>query len=518
MMSVEPTDIPGRPLGEILDLFHTPQQDAYATLRVHGHREIWALASPEFRHLREQYYYALTGTMPSQKTIRDDIRTLAGKARFEGAAQLVHLRIAELEERLYLDLANERWEVVEITRTGWRVMADPPVKFRRTSSMHALPHPLLGGSIAELRALVNIGSEDDWRLLVSFLVSTFHPRGPYPVLVLHGPQGAAKSTVMRMVRALVDPNHAPIRKLPRSERDLFISANQGWVLAFDNLSALSSEASDAFCRLTTGGAYVTRKLYTDADEAIFQATRPVILNGIEEVVIREDLVDRSLLLHLPTLSPAQRREEEQVWCAFEDARPRILGALLNAVSQALRDLETVTLTERPRMADFARWSCAAAPALGWTADQFLEAYSHNIQSASDLVLEASPIAQAVLKLMEHQHFWEGTATQLLAVLTPFLEGISAYERPRSAQTLSNTLRRLAPNLLKAGVEIIFGQRKNGGHRDRLISLHMQPTQASPAPQTIVPHAPCPIVTPLVERFLETCEEPPTSHVPRPPSA
>jgi hypothetical protein len=457
------------PLGEIFDLFHTPQQEGYATIGVNSHRETWALQSEEFRHLRERYYYALSGTMPSQKVIKEDIRALEGKARFEGAELPLHLRIAEYEDRIYLDLANPAWEVVEITAAGWRIVDDPPVKFRRPSSMYALPHPLPGGTIEDLRSLVNIGSEDDWRLLVSFLISTFRPRGPYPVLVLHGPQGAAKSTVTRMVRAFIDPNQAPIRTLPRSERDLFISAQQGWLLAFDNLSALSDEMSDALCRLATGGGLGTRKVYTNADEAIFQATRAVILNGIEEVVTRGDMLDRSVLLHLPTLSSTQRREEHQVWREFEDARPRVLGALLDAVSAALQNLETVTLTERPRMADFARWSCAAAPAFGWTAEQFLQAYSHNIQSANDLVLDASPVAQAVLKLMEHQHFWEDTPTQLLAALTPLLESMPASERPRSAQTLSTKLHRLEPNLSKAGVKITFG-RKGGGNRDRLITL------------------------------------------------
>jgi len=272
-----------------------------------------------------------------------------------------------------------------------------------------------------------------------------------------------------MMRGLIDPNHAPIRTLPRSEWDLFISAHQGWLLAFDNLSALPNQMSDALCRLATGGGYGTRTLYTNADEAIFQATRAVILNGIEEVVTRGDLLDRSVLLHLPTLSPAQRREEAQVWREFEDARPRVLGALLDAVSAALRNRDTVTLTERPRMADFARWACAAAPALDWTAEQFMLAYTHNIQSASDLVLEASPVAQAVLDLLDYKRFWEGTATQLLAELTLLLEGTPAQNRPRSAQTLSDTLRRLEPNLAKAGVQITF-HRKAGGNRDRIITM------------------------------------------------
>ena len=144
------------------------------------------------------------------------------------------------------------------------------------------------------------------------------------------------------------------------------------------------------------------------------------------------------------------------------------------------------------------------------------AYTHNIKSANDLVLDASPVAQAVLKLLEQQGSWEGTATQLLSVLTPWLEGTPASERPRSAQTLSNALRRVAPTLSKVGVEVLFGQRKNGGNRDRLISIHMQPTQASPVPHTLVAHEPCPIVTPMVESFLATCHGISTNDVPHPP--
>src|SRR5215831_10172285 len=166
-------------LGETLDLFHTSQQEGYATLGVNSHRETWALHSKEFRRLLERRYYETTGILPSPKTLTDDLRILEGKARFEGPELPVHLRIAEQENRIYLDLANPAWEVVEITAEGWRVLDNPPVKFRRPSAMCALPRPLPGGSIAELRALVNIGSEDDWWLLASFLVSTFCPRGPY---------------------------------------------------------------------------------------------------------------------------------------------------------------------------------------------------------------------------------------------------------------------------------------------------------------------------------------------------
>ncbi len=456
-------------LGDELDLFHTPHQEPYATIGVNSHCETWPLGSKTFRQLLERRFYELNGTMPSKKTMQDAMRVMEGQARFDGPELPVHLRVAGLDDAIYLDLANESWEAVAITPDGWQVVQRPPVKFRRTSAMAPLPRPEKGGSIEELRPFVNVGSDEDWRLLVAFLVSTFRPTGPYPVLVVNGQQGAAKSTLTRVMRALTDPNQAAIRSMARSVRDLFVSAQHSWVLAFDNLSSLSTPMSDALCCIATGGSFAARKNFSDAEEVTLDAQRSVIVNGIEDIVTRNDLLDRAIVLPLPTLSKAQWRDERQFWHAFEAARPRILGALLDAVSMALRNQDMVTLTACPRMADFALWSCAAAPALGWTAEGFMQAYEQNIQSANDLALDASPVAHAVLKFLEHQTPWEGTSTQLLAVLTPYLDGVSGQERPRTAQTLSCALRRLAPNLRQAGVDITFWQ-KNGGNRDRLIAL------------------------------------------------
>src|ERR1019366_2341618 len=120
----------------------------------------------------------------------------------------------------------------------------------------------------------------DWVLFVSWLVAAFRPKGPYPVLALFGEQGSAKSTTARVLRALVDPFHAPIRELPQTTRDLMISASRSHMLAFDNISHLDSRLSDALCRLATGGGMAIRTLYKDDEETIFDAQRPVLLNGI----------------------------------------------------------------------------------------------------------------------------------------------------------------------------------------------------------------------------------------------
>ncbi len=170
---------------------------------------------------------------------------------------------------------------------------------------------------------------------------------------MSGEQGSAKSTFSAILRALLDPNTAPLRALPREDRDLFIAASNGHVLAFDNVSGLPAWISDTLCRLATGGGFAVRQLYSDQDEVLFDAARPVILNGIEDIVTRPDLADRAVFLTLEPIPEERRRPEQELWAAFEAERPRILGVLLDAVAKGLAELPRTKLDRLPRMADFA---------------------------------------------------------------------------------------------------------------------------------------------------------------------
>ena len=92
-----------------------------------------------------------------------------------------------------------------------------------------------------------------------------------PVEVLHGEQGSAKSTTAKVQRKLIDPAKPPLRSLARDERDLFIAATNSLVIAIQNVSGLPVWQSDAVCRLSTGGGFATRELYSDDEEKIFSA-------------------------------------------------------------------------------------------------------------------------------------------------------------------------------------------------------------------------------------------------------
>jgi hypothetical protein len=449
------------------EFFHTPEGEGYATLPLDGRFETWPLRTKTVRRWLSRLYYLATESAPGSQAIADALGVLEGKALFDGAEHLVHTRVAAHGDATFLDLADAGWRAVEITAAGWRVMADPPVRFKRARGMLALPAPVPGGSLEELRPFLNFGTEEDFRLMVAWLVMTLRAAGPYPVLALHGEQGSGKSTAAEMLRMLVDPNEALLRPPPRDERDLVIAGSNGRVVALENLSAVPQWLSDALCRIATGSGFATRELYTDSDETIFSVQLPIVLNGIAEVVISGDLQDRAIVLTLPRI--AEYVSEDALWEEFKQAQPRLLGALLDVVAEAMRREPTVKLDHPPRMADFARWTAAAAPALGWDADELLETYAANRAAANETTLDASPLVAPLRELGE----FEGSATELLVALAEVVgDGASrAKVWPKSPAALSGSLRRLAPNLRRAepGLEIEF-DREAGRRLIRLTLL------------------------------------------------
>src|SRR3989454_6587328 len=340
------------------DLFHTAVGTAFADITIDGHRETWQIRSKRFRGWLRRRYYQATGDAASAAEVRSALDLLEARAQFDGPERAVHVRIAEHAGHIYLDLADEHWRAVDIGPDGWRVIGCPPVRFRRPAGMLPLSVPQQGGSIEPLNSFLNLASRDDFVLIVAWLLAALRSGGPYPLLAISGEQGSAKTVLSKLLKALIDPNAAPVRSLSREERELMIAANNGYLLAFDNVSGLPVWLSDALSRLTSGASFAGPQLYTDDEEGLFEAARPILLNGIEEVISRPDLGDRAIFLTLAPIGEAQRRSENDLWREFEIARPRMLGALLDAVVRGLRALRRVHLGRLPRMADFALWAAA----------------------------------------------------------------------------------------------------------------------------------------------------------------
>ncbi|MGE4078426.1 MAG: hypothetical protein AB7F22_23005, partial [Reyranella sp.] len=470
------------------ELFHAPDGTGFADLGINGHRETWPIRAKGFRRWLARRFFEATEGAPSSEALQSALNVIEAKAHFDAPERIVHVRVGGLDGKLYLDLGDEAWRAVEIDATGWRVIDKPPVRFRRASGMKPLAIPAPGGSITALRSFLNVQSDADFALVVAWALACLRNRGPYPVIVLSGEQGSAKSTFSSILRALLDPNTAPLRALPREDRDLFIAASNGHVLAFDNVSGLPAWISDTLCRLATGGGFAVRQLYTDQDEVLFDAARPVILNGIEDIVTRPDLADRAVFLTLEPIPEERRRSEAELWAAFEAERPRILGVLLDAVVEGLKRLPETHLPRLPRMADFALWATACETAL-WPAGTFWAAYCGNRDEAVEGVIEADPIAAAVRALMAARTEWTGTASELLGALAEQAgERVAkAKNWPDSPRALAGRLRRAATFLRKIGIEIAF--EREGRARTRVIRITA--TSADPAPERggVLPSAP-----------------------------
>jgi len=452
-------------IGTKADLFHTPDREPYAAVLQNGHTETWKVRSSGFREHLTHQYFLLHGSAPGSQGMEDALRTIEAHALFAGGGERpVFVRLGQQDERTYLDLGNESWQVVEVDGDGWHVQEGAPVHFRRTGQTAALPAPEHGGSIEQLRPFLNLPDEESWILVKTCLLSMFWPEGPYPVLAFTGEQGTAKSTNARVLRSLIDPSTAPLRSPPKDERDLAIAASRQRVVAIDNISNIPLWQSDAYCRLSTGGGFSTRKLYTDDEEQVFPYTRPLILTGIPDYATANDLLDRAVPIACPRIADEARQDEKVFYSALEAVRPQILGAVLDAVSTALQRYESTHPDHLPRMADFARLACAAAPALGFTEGQFLDAYAGARHSAATASLESSYVALAVQELSTTTGAsdWSGTAAELLQRLSAEdgpakrLEiDTSRKGWPDTPQKLSNELRRIAPALHQAGVVVEF---------------------------------------------------------------
>lgn len=444
-----------------LRLFKTPENDTYARVPVGDHFEVWSVKSRSFSSWLSHLFYQEEGKAANREGLSSAKTVIEGRAQFDSPTHPVFTRIGKKDDKIFVDLADAQWRSLEIDAEGWRIVDDPPVMFLRGAGMLPLEEPSGDAYLDDiLRPFINVEDDSSWTILASWLLMAVHPDGPYPVLVLHGEQGSSKSTVSKFFRSIIDPNEAPLRTRPRNERDLMIAAQNNWILTLDNISSLPDWMSDAICRLSTGGGFSTRALYTDDDEKLFTAKRPVIINGIEELATRSDLLDRSLIVYLPKIDNAHRMPESIIETSFDDLRPSILGALLDATSLGLCEQRAgIDYEDTERMADFFAWLRACESGVGWKSGQFKEAYRENRKSMHLLALEAWPVGNALISWFSEQDEWKGTASHLLTHLKPLVSSSVVRTRkwPKDATRLSGQLRRLAPNLRSVGIEVTFGR-------------------------------------------------------------
>ena len=453
------------------DFFQDLDSRAYASIIKGEQRgELYPLNSSCFEDWLSAINFKVFDEVAPSKLKLDVKAHLEVESKLSGKIHKVGLRVIGNEEFIEIDLGDKDWKSVQITKDGWRVREHKNF-FYRNKSMKPLPVPCkdkLDEDWAD--SIFNISGNNQSMLIMGWLIGCFMPEGPKPMLVIQGEQGSGKSLLASILRSLVDPAKADKTSLPSCERDLYVQAQNNYVLSFDNQRTLYKRHSDWLCRMVTGGGYTTRRLYTNTEEEVFSVSRPIILNGITQIADQPDLIDRSIFINMPVIDAEQRKPEKELLNYLEDLKPQILGEICNAHSAILRNKKK-EYDCLPRMADFAKFVSKAGHELGWEDGSFVDAMNANRREALEEMNEYDPLLSLIQELARKNKdlafIFSGTPDQLFKRLIEMMPGKfqkSAF--PENHATLSKRLNGLKPVLREMGIEI--NNNKSNGKRIKRI--------------------------------------------------
>lgn len=489
--------------GNSVVLFHDELKQPYVRLTSGNHQEILGVYSSAFRHWLSHSYYSKTKKAPNKNALEDAMRAIAGKALFEGERMPLHNRIAKTGHTVWYDLADEGWRAVKIDPTGWQVVETPPTLFKRHQHQAAQVAPERGGNVRDILRFVNITEEREKLLFLVLLIAYFIPGYPHPIAYVYGPQGSAKSTFSKIVRKFIDPSLLEVVCLQRKEEELVQALAHHYLLFFDNVSNIPDWISDMLCRAVTGSGFSKRQLYTNDEDIIYSLRSNIGINGIELAAGKPDLLERCVLFELPRVQ--DRVDETDLLTDFEHNQSKLLGAIFDAVARTLAIYPSITsqsIKPLPRMADFTKWGCAIAEAIGYTREEFLDAYRGNIGDQNDAILADHPVATAIIDFMANRDTWTDSASELLTELRKMP---GADELPKAANALSTKLGILKTNLEEAG--ILVKRAKGKGRSITITKVPKNIVGTVNTAQSVVPDHPEKDGTSAIEWFDSLPESP-----------
>jgi hypothetical protein len=496
-LPADPSDGPGKGLSQA-QLLMTMAEDTYRLIRSTDNRSYAVprlgpqiavpLASRSGNSIRARLAASLhrqTGKVASASALSDCITVLEGEAS-ELTPRPVWLRTGQHADTVVVDMGTETGQCLTITPAGWEIAADSPVIFRRSELTHPLVTPETGGNLDPLRALINL-PEEDYRLAIAWVVAAYLTGIPHPILLVQGEQGTAKSGLLRILLALVDPQPAAERTPPRDQREWAIFARASWAFSFDNITDIPPWLSNALCKGVTGDAVLQRVLHSDDDIGIYSFQRVIALTTIAiKHDLAGDLADRILLIEPDVIET--RRTEADITAARTAALPAALGAVLDLVAGVLRELPATVVDRPPRMADFAKVLAALDTVTGWDT---LASYRTKVATLALSLIEGNTFAHAIYRLAtapspggRDPAPWDGTAAELLDKVRQICAEtrMPASDLPHDVRAAGRQVREIAPALRKAGVDIRTS--RTGKRRTLRIQKITDPAPEPPDPSSL----------------------------------
>lgn len=418
------------------------------------------IRSSTFRRWLQSQWYRLEKKGFSGDIFNEVVANLEARAFHLKNTRELYNRVARVGDIIYYDIGDDK-QVVKITKKGWKVTKTSPVLFRRFThqKVQVLPKK---GRLEGVLDFLNIKkgadeNQNDQLLFVTYLVAVLIPDIPRALIICVGEQGAGKSFALRIARSLLDPSRTELLKLRSSQDELAQMADHHYCLYLDNLSYLSNDSSDSLSSFVTGVGFSKRKLFSDQEDIIFNLKVAVGITGILLVADKPDLLDRCLIFELERIPKNKREKEENFFKEFNARKPEILGGLFSTLSRVLAIQKGINLEEKPRMADYAHYAVAAAKALGYSEQTFLDAFEGNVKRQNQAAVDASPVAQVILEFMEDKEEYENSSSKLYETLKQIAEkrkikigGSRGF--PKSSTWLWRKIMEVKSNLSALGIE------------------------------------------------------------------
>lgn len=435
--------------------FYTKEGWVFVSISDGGKKVILRVDGEEFKNyliynLHKKYDLTL-----GSDGLSNLLTLLRAYAKNEGELIKTFQRVGKHKGIFFYNLANEAGEIIKVTSKGIKVVQQSPIAFVRSRNTLEQVKPVHDPDIDvwTLKEYFNTASEEDFTLLLIHILSCFIPEISHHVLMLLGNQGSSKSTVSKMIKALVDPSIVDVSTMPKNKEDLVLQLSTEYMVAFDNIGTLRAEYNDIFCQVVTGGNYVKRRLYTDDDIVVHSYKRCLILNGINYLTTQADLLDRSIVVTLKKISSSKRIPEKELLGNFYTNLPYILHSIFKTISKAKKIYRNLEIEKLPRMADVVKWQCAIAEALDINYVDFLDIYNRNRDCINSEIISSNPTANALILLMKDRENWKSSVSELWENMD-----IIAYQKnmnrsdPLWAKSPSSLSRQL--NVLKVNLESI----------------------------------------------------------------
>ena len=413
----------------------------------------------------------------SRHAVADAVEQLSLEAQFDSPIFDVARRVWALPDRAFLFLADEGQRIVEVDANGYRLVdADRvPAKFVASPGSLALPMPVAGGSLEGLRELIN-AKDEDLEMGIGWLVGAFSPSGGYPVLIVTGEAGSGKSTGCEFLMRVIDPKVGTRNMLTRNERDLYSLLDNNFCISFENVSVVTGNISDMLSVASTGGVATTRVLFTTAQVFTIVMKSPIIMNGVTGFIGKPDLQDRCFYMRFNRLENTDKNKAEHVLRArFDELWPGMLGALLDRVSAAYRNIESTRQMKLPwiRLTDFAQWYTASEPEA--ERGNFVRKMQRRKSEQKLQLLDNDILGSAIQRLLGREGSFTGTAGEILRKLKESEEfgrdNPVPSEFPKNGSQLAKQIDQLRGALREAGITIDRNdKRTNRGYTWTLTGL------------------------------------------------